>query len=226
MKRLAMACFIIFSLASVSAQTLYHVDLYQTSLSRPADEALFYSPIRFTVDTTTDLHMRWIKVQRIIPRSWEANVSTFDSLFTETADSGDFMLRTDTTAPNLLETVFKPHGQQGQCMVEIKVFPINDPSQEAELTFEAFGTAPTGIAATAKPLSVIVHSVGNSSLYLGAPADTYPLQAELYDMDGRMIASYDLFQPQVIVTDITGGIYVMLLRFSSGEVYSRKLLIE
>jgi hypothetical protein len=216
---------IVTCILNASAQTQYHVDRSQSSLSRPADEPVFYSPIHFTVDTTIDLHMHWVKIQRSIPRDWEANVATFDSLFAETADSGDFTLSTDTTEPNLLETVFMPHNRQGHCVVVIKVFPINTPAQETELTFEAYATAPTGIS-TAKPLEINAYSVGSNSFYLAAPTEVYPLRAELYDLAGRLVISRHLSQPQVIFTSAPAGVYLLQLRLSSGELWSRKMWME
>ncbi|MDX2001200.1 MAG: hypothetical protein SFW35_02135 [Chitinophagales bacterium] len=214
-----------FCLAS-SAQTWFHVDRVQTSVSRPADSPYFYSPIHFHVDTSTDLLMRYVMVEQTIPRNWEANVATYDSLFPEALDSAEFMLYADSLQPNMLEVVFKPNNSQGHCTIRVKVFPVLDPSQWVELTFEGFATAPFNTAVGGPAGQQWKLYAQGPTIYVDAPETWFPLQISQYNLLGQLLGSDTVYGATALNNLSSNQPVIISLTTAQGKLLKRMLVFE
>jgi hypothetical protein len=207
-KYFTLAIFLLFA-HGLFAQS-FSVSADSASASGPAVSSGFNTKIYVYNELSSNLQLRWVRTQQIMPPSWRTSVCNEYYCFSIPDDSAMFSMVPGDS--DFVEMNFYPYGTSGNATITVKLYAVNDPADYVILTF--YGDAPVGIEE---------HYGDELSLYPDPAADVIHLhftqpaahaQAEIFDAVGRSVMNISIensSETEMNTSDLSPGYYFLRL---------------
>jgi len=195
---------LLLTTGNINAQDNFTCTPEFVQATKPANNFVFYDYTQFENLTNDSLEMRWVLVSLIapdghggiisMPDTWEIGIQdpTNSYIPANGIDSADFVLPPVTGSIDKFIFQVYPNETEGQVVATYKFFPLNDPTDITEVTFD-FTAAPFTPDTTNTNLEAI-HKNEKITLYPNPTTSILQIETQeniqswsIYDTEGKLV---------------------------------------
>lgn len=186
----------------------------------------FYTDIKVYNNTSSNLTIRWVRTQQLMPPTWRTSVCNDYYCFGMYDDSAAVTILPGDS--DMVQMHFYPANTPGSATIPVKIYDVNNPSDSLNITF--YGNAPVGINEARKISFNTYPNPAIDKLGISLSAPTKKLSVEIYNALGQQvrIAEFNDVQKsvQVNVAALNAGYYFARIKDASGGVTVKKFVKE
>lgn len=217
MKQIVTLLVLTASVGTVPAQS-FSVSQSSAVVNGSFTDNEFYTGIKVYNNTSSNLMVRWVRTQQIMPPTWRTSVCNDYYCFGMYTDSAAFtMLPGDS---DMVQIHFYPANTPGNAIIPVRLYTVNDPSDSLTITF--YANAPVGIKEQhAEGFSIYPNPV-TDKLRLTFSIPVMELDIEIYNALGQRVKNERVsnvqHSVQVDVDQLLPGYYFMRVEERDGAV--------
>jgi hypothetical protein len=221
MKRYILSLFLVFTIGAAYAQDFVFetADTVITNGSASDFEIVGYGTIRNL--TSSPINLRWLRTQNSLPQGWQAAICDNITCHAPEADSNDFILPANGTAP--IDLHFYPNNSVGSGNAVVRVFRPSDRGNAIQTRYvgNVYSTSTQNIA---KGSLNIYPNPASSEINIKLP-EFRDGKIEVFNVIGKRLLTQNFNgltnTVQVSLTNLPKGTYVLRYSNNSGTIITK-----
>ncbi len=185
-------------------------------------EVVGYSSIRNT--GTSAGNFRWVRIYNNLTTNWRTAICDVVTCYSDNTDSADFTLNANEVGN--LDAHFYPFNTTGSGITRVRVYEINNPSNQTIVTFVG-STNASNVADLKKPEFKLYPVPATDVLYLKATKNMTQGKIEIYNAIGKKIQELNFHQAQqaieIPIHQLPKGNYILRV-FNGKQVVSKSFV--
>ena len=186
----------------------------------------FFTDIKIYNVTSSNLTIRWVRTQQIMPPTWRTSVCNDYYCFGMYDDSAAVTILPGDS--DMVQMHFYPNNTPGSATIPVKLYDVNNPSDSTMITF--YANTPVSVNENAKIAFELYPNPAADKLNITLSKPSKVLNVEIYNAIGQQVKSADLYDvqrnAQLNLSSLPAGYYFARIKASSGAVTVKKFVKE
>lgn len=217
MKKLYIAALGIMGALGLQAQT-FTLSANNLNIDMPSNQSAYAQTVLTNVTAST-VDFRYDLITETLNAAWDIQFCDPNSCFVSPRQTDDFQLAREASAIFKLEV--NPNGVAGSAIYQLKVYPINNPSEVDTITWNINSVVGMDEASFGKHVTLYPNPVQDQLHIASSEGALVKGNVQVYDLSGKLMLSSEVkpvFEMSLDVANLAPGMYNVRYTTAQGSV--------